>query len=120
MKVQALGVAANDIQKLRDAGICTVEAVVHMPKREFAAIKGMSDEKHTRIKQAGKSCLMLSSLHRAEDLYLRGCIECTKVNHFLTQPRRLYPLDLQAPQHTWQYGGKLFASARAAKQLTPY
>lgn len=50
---QIHGVAAADLKRLKDAGIATVEGVMHMPNREFATIKGLSAEKVEKLKAAG-------------------------------------------------------------------
>ena len=43
------------------AGIATVEGVMQMPNREFAAVKGLSAEKVEKLKAAGTRCHMLNN-----------------------------------------------------------
>ncbi|KAH6779193.1 RAS associated with diabetes protein 51 [Perilla frutescens var. hirtella] len=56
-QLQASGIAAIDIKKLKDAGLCTVESVAYSPRKELLQIKGISDAKVDKIIEAG----MLSS-----------------------------------------------------------
>jgi hypothetical protein len=51
---KACGVAAADIKKLKDAGLCTVEAVAYSPKKDLVQIKGLSEAKVEKIIEAGK------------------------------------------------------------------
>ncbi|KAF3772790.1 DNA repair RAD51-like protein [Nymphaea thermarum] len=44
--MDASGIAAVDVKKLKDAGFCTVEAVLYSPRKELLQIKGISDAKH--------------------------------------------------------------------------
>ncbi|KAK6126692.1 hypothetical protein DH2020_039572 [Rehmannia glutinosa] len=41
-QLQASGIAALDIKKLKDAGLCTVESVAYSPRKELLQIKGIS------------------------------------------------------------------------------
>ena len=47
------GIPASDIKKLQEAGIYTVEALAHAPLKTLNAIKGLSEVKVTKLKQAG-------------------------------------------------------------------
>ncbi|KAG0494517.1 hypothetical protein HPP92_005511 [Vanilla planifolia] len=47
------GVAAVDVKKLRDAGLCTVEAVAYSPRKDLLQIKGISEAKVDKIIEAG-------------------------------------------------------------------
>lgn len=66
---KASGIAAIDIKKLKDAGLCTVESVAYSPRKELLQIKGISDAKVDKIIEAGMfSCtefdnLLLNSSH---------------------------------------------------------
>lgn len=51
-QLQACGISAVDIKKLKDAGHCTVEAVAYSPKKELVQIKGLSDAKVDKIIEA--------------------------------------------------------------------
>jgi hypothetical protein len=52
--LQACGIPAMDVKKLRDAGLCTVESVAYMTKRDLVKIKGLSDVKVDKIVEAGQ------------------------------------------------------------------
>jgi DNA repair protein RAD51 len=51
--VKASGIAAVDVKKLKDAGLCTVEAVAYSPRKDLLQIKGISDAKVDKIIEAG-------------------------------------------------------------------
>lgn len=57
---KASGIAALDVKKLKDAGLCTVESVAYSPRKELLQIKGISEAKVDKIIEAG---LSLSSPH---------------------------------------------------------
>jgi DNA repair protein RAD51 len=46
---QDYGIAAQDVKKLVDAGLYTVEAVAYTPKKVLIAIKGISEQKADKI-----------------------------------------------------------------------
>jgi len=43
-----------DVKKLKDAGMCTVEAVAYAPRKELLQIKGISEAKVDKIVEAGE------------------------------------------------------------------
>lgn len=47
------GIAAIDVKKLKDAGLCTVESVVYSPRKDLMQIKGISEAKVDKIIEAG-------------------------------------------------------------------
>jgi DNA repair protein RAD51 len=49
VQLQGCGIAAMDVKKLTDVGFVTVEAVPRAAKKEFVAIKGLSDGKVDKI-----------------------------------------------------------------------
>lgn len=53
-KLEEAGIHANDIKKLADAGLHTVEAVAFTPKKNLMVIKGISDSKAEKILAEGK------------------------------------------------------------------
>lgn len=53
--LKASGIAALDVKKLKDAGLCTVESVVYAPRKELLQIKGISEAKVDKIIEAGMS-----------------------------------------------------------------
>lgn len=57
--LKAAGIAAIDIKKLKDAGLCTVESVAYSPRKELLLIKGISDAKVDKIVEAGMSSIHL-------------------------------------------------------------
>lgn len=44
------GVARNDIQRLSEAGFCTVEAVAHATVKKLSEVKGLSEQKVAKLK----------------------------------------------------------------------
>jgi DNA repair protein RAD51 len=48
------GIAANDIQKLQDAGYHTVESIAHATIRKLADVKGISEAKVAKLKEITK------------------------------------------------------------------
>jgi len=48
-KLQEYGIAPQDIKKLADAGLYTVESVAYTPKKVLTAIKGISEQKADKI-----------------------------------------------------------------------
>ncbi len=55
-KLQEAGIHANDIKKLADAGLNTVEAVAFTPKKHLITIKGISEQKADKIIAEGERC----------------------------------------------------------------
>lgn len=54
-KLQEAGIHANDIKKLVDAGLNTVESVAFTPRKHLVTIKGISEGKADKILAEG-SC----------------------------------------------------------------
>lgn len=52
-KLQTVGIPAADIPKLREKGICTVDALVRAPKRELLMIKGLTEAKIENMLKEG-------------------------------------------------------------------
>jgi len=52
--VQASGIAALDVKKLKDSGMHTVQAVAYTPRKDLLQIKGISEAKVDKIIEAGK------------------------------------------------------------------
>ncbi|KAI3866835.1 hypothetical protein MKX03_006725 [Papaver bracteatum] len=48
-QLQADGVASVDVKKLKDDGLCTVQAVAYSPRKELLVIKGNIDSKVDKI-----------------------------------------------------------------------
>lgn len=53
-KLQEGGISPQDIKKLTDAGLHTVEAVAYTPKKNIMAIKGISEQKAEKILAEGE------------------------------------------------------------------
>jgi len=53
-KLQEGGIHPNDIKKLAEAGLNTVEAVAFTPKKTLLTIKGISEAKADKIIAEGK------------------------------------------------------------------
>ncbi|KAF5356203.1 hypothetical protein D9756_004117 [Leucocoprinus leucothites] len=53
-KLTEAGIHPNDIKKLNNAGLYTVEAVAFTPKKHLVTIKGISDQKADKILEEGK------------------------------------------------------------------
>ena len=41
------------MKKCKEHGICTVEAILHIPMRELSGVKGLSEEKILKMRTAG-------------------------------------------------------------------
>jgi DNA repair protein RAD51 len=52
-KLGEAGINAQDIKKLADAGLHTVESVAYTPKKNLMAIKGISEQKAEKILAEG-------------------------------------------------------------------
>lgn len=70
MYYQGSGIAAVDVKKLKDAGLCTVEAVAYSPRKELLLIKGISEAKVDKIVEAGMFCFSNVVLFPVMLLYL--------------------------------------------------
>lgn len=62
-KLQEAGIHANDIKKLAEAGLNTVEAVAFTPKKFLVTIKGISDQKADKIIAEGLFKLFTDECH---------------------------------------------------------
>ncbi|XP_074556819.1 DNA repair protein RAD51 homolog 1-like [Curcuma longa] len=57
--MKASGIAAVDVKKLKDAGLCTVESVAYTPRKDLLQIKGISDAKVDKIIEAASKLVPL-------------------------------------------------------------
>ena len=57
-KLQEAGIHPNDVKKLIEAGLNTVEAVAFTPKKHLLIIKGISEQKADKILAEGKPCML--------------------------------------------------------------
>jgi DNA repair protein RAD51 len=53
-KLQEAGIHPNDIKKLSEAGLNTIEAVAFTPKKALLAIRGISEQKADKIIAEGE------------------------------------------------------------------
>nr|XP_043622649.1 DNA repair protein RAD51 homolog [Erigeron canadensis] len=58
-QLQASGIAAVDVKKLKDAGFYTVESVAYSPRKELLQIKGISEAKVDKIVEAASKLVPL-------------------------------------------------------------
>ncbi|RCN47727.1 hypothetical protein ANCCAN_06191 [Ancylostoma caninum] len=72
-QLQNHGINMADIKKLQSVGICTVKGVMMTTKKRLAEIKGLSEAKVDKIKEA--ACKILGSDTRlcCTWLYLENC-----------------------------------------------
>ncbi|KAM0685856.1 Meiotic recombination protein dmc1, partial [Conglomerata obtusa] len=65
--LQTQGIALADIIKLKQAGICTAKGVFMVTKKNLIKIKGMSEQKVDKIKEAAAkllgTCFMTASTY---------------------------------------------------------
>ena len=52
-KLQEAGIHPNDVKKLSEAGLNTIEAVAFTPKKALLAIRGISEQKADKILAEG-------------------------------------------------------------------
>ncbi|BBH08158.1 sec34-like family protein [Prunus dulcis] len=58
-QLQTSGIASIDVKKLKDAGLCTVEAVAYSPRKDLLQIKGISEAKVDKIIEAASKLVPL-------------------------------------------------------------
>lgn len=66
--LQEHGIAANDIQKLNDAGYHTVESIAHATARKLSEVKGISEAKVLKLKDIVKSMVPMDFKTAADAL----------------------------------------------------
>ena len=52
-ELETQGIAASDLKKLQEAGIHTVEGLMHASLKRLVAIKGLTEVKIKKLKDAG-------------------------------------------------------------------
>jgi len=65
LRMQEAGITPQDIRKLVDAGLHTVESVAYTPKKVLTAIKGISEQKADKIISEGARRLVRLYTHTA-------------------------------------------------------
>jgi DNA repair protein RAD51 len=68
-KLQEAGIHPNDIKKLAEAGLNTVEAVAFTPKKHLLTIKGISEQKADKIIAEGEPCMLKLKLYVVFKVY---------------------------------------------------
>ncbi|KAF5182525.1 Dna repair protein rad51-like protein [Thalictrum thalictroides] len=58
-QLQESGIAASDVKKLKDAGVCTVECVAYTPRKDLLQIKGLSEIRVDKIIEAASKLVPL-------------------------------------------------------------
>jgi len=66
--LQEHGIAANDIQKLQNAGYHTVESIAHATVRKLSDVKGISEAKVAKLKEIVKSMVAMDFRTAADAL----------------------------------------------------
>lgn len=66
--LQEHGIAANDIQKLQNAGFYTVESIAHATVRKLSDVKGISEAKVTKLKEIVKAMVPMDFRTAADAL----------------------------------------------------
>ena len=66
--LQEQGVAANDIQKLNDAGFHTIESVAHATVRKLSEVRGLSEAKVLKLKDIVKQLVPMEFKTAADAL----------------------------------------------------
>ncbi|KAK7346820.1 hypothetical protein VNO80_21343 [Phaseolus coccineus] len=75
-QLQASGIAATDVKKLKDAGICTLESVAYTARKDLLQIKGISEAKVDKISEAASKLVPMgftsaSELHAQRDAIIQ-------------------------------------------------
>lgn len=65
------GIAAGDIQKLRQAGFYTVQSVAHSTRRKLGEVKGISEMKAAKLQEAAAKMIPMGFTTAAENLKIR-------------------------------------------------
>merc|ERR1711991_667737 len=82
------GIATTDINKLKNAGFHTVESIAYTPTKSLVLIKGLSDNKVAKIKDAVRKLVPMdftsaTLFHRQREGILRISTGCTAVDELL-------------------------------------
>eukprot|EP00850_Spirogloea_muscicola_P010578 SM000062S19964 [mRNA] locus=s62:578413:588150:- [translate_table: standard] len=73
-QLEACGVAAADVRKLRDGGYFTVEAVAHAPRKDLLRVKGISEAKLDKLKEASTKLVPMGFTSAAQMHEQRGLL----------------------------------------------
>jgi meiotic recombination protein DMC1 len=75
-ELQDHGILATDVLKLKQAGICTVKGIAMVSKRNLCKIKGLSEMRVDKIKEAANRVLKLDFITAAAYAQRRGSVFC--------------------------------------------
>jgi DNA repair protein RAD51 len=102
-KLQEAGIHANDIKKLVEAGLNTVEAVAFTPKKHLLIIKGISEQKADKILAEGEPCML--------ELYL------VSLAYPIIAAQKIVPLGFQSATEVHARREELVHITTGSKQL---
>lgn len=103
-KLQEAGIHPNDIKKLAEAGLNTVEAVAFTPKKFLVTIKGISDQKADKILAEG-------SWHHLEN------VQRSQVVAIPPAAQKIVPLGFQSATEVHARRSELVHITTGSKQL---
>lgn len=70
-QLENAGIASGDVQKLRQSGYYTVEAVAYATRRKLGEVKGVSEVKAAKIQEAAAKMVNMGFTTAAETLKIR-------------------------------------------------
>lgn len=103
-KLQEAGIHPNDVKKLIEAGLNTVEAVAFTPKKHLLIIKGISEQKADKILAEGEPCM----------LELLRCF--LSISHIIAA-QKIVPLGFQSATEVHARRSELVHITTGSKQL---
>ena len=102
-KLQEAGIHPNDIRKLAEAGLNTVEAVAFTPKKFLVTIKGISDQKADKIISEGLFDFLTN--------------ECYLLSNVILTAQKIVPLGFQSATEVHARRSELVHITTGSKQL---
>ena len=102
--LQEHGVAANDIQKLNDAGFHTMESIAHSTVRKLSEVRGLSEAKVIKLKDIVKQLVPMEFKTAADALEDRRALVCLTTGS--TELDKLLEGGVETGSLTEVFGGK--------------
>lgn len=102
--LQEHGVAANDIQKLNDAGFHTMESIAHSTVRKLSEVRGLSEAKVIKLKDIVKQLVPMEFKTAADALEDRKALVCLTTGS--TELDKLLEGGIETGSLTEVFGGK--------------
>ena len=102
--LQEHGVAANDIQKLNDAGFHTMESIAHSTVRKLSEVRGLSEAKVMKLKDIVKQLVPMEFKTAADALEDRKSLVCLTTGS--TELDKLLEGGIETGSLTEVFGGK--------------